>query len=138
VHTHPKWSTLFSMVGRPIEPVIMQAAMLGEIQAFGKTASINTRALGDELAACLGMHRIAMLRSHGAVVAAEGIVEAFVLAVYLEETAQRQYLAAQLGTPTVLTPEQVRAIDANLWKPHLLRKVWDYHHAKLQRERARG
>jgi L-ribulose-5-phosphate 4-epimerase len=138
VHTHPKWSTLFSMVGRPVEPVIMQAAMLGEIQPFPKTASINTRALGDELAACLGPHRIAMLRSHGAVVAAEGIVEAFVLAVYLEETAQRQYLAAQLGTPAVLTPEQVRSIDANLWKPHLLRKVWDYHLAKLARERGAG
>ena len=135
IHTHPVWSTLFSMVGKTVEPVIMQASMLGELRQFAKTASINTRALGDELAECLDRHRIAMLRSHGAVVAAEGIVEAFVLAFYLEETAHRQYLAAQLGSPSVLSPEQVETINANLWKPHLLKKVWDYHHGKLLRER---
>jgi L-ribulose-5-phosphate 4-epimerase len=132
-HTHPVWSTLFSSVGKVVEPVIMQAAMLGEIRQFPKTASINTQALGEELAECLGENRIAMLQSHGAVVAAEGILETFVLAFYLEETAHRQYLASQIGTPTVLSPEQVQKINANLWKPHLLRKVWDFHHAKLQR-----
>jgi L-fuculose-phosphate aldolase len=132
-HTHPVWSTLFSSVGRKVELVIMQAAMLGEIQQFPKTASINTRDLGDELASCLGPHRIAMLKSHGAVVAAEGILEVFVLAYYLEETAHRQYLASQLGQPDVLNAEQIQKINANLWKPHLLKKAWDYHLAKLHR-----
>jgi L-fuculose-phosphate aldolase len=133
VHTHPLWSTLFSMAGVPVLPVIMQAAVLGPIRVFGKTASINRRELGAELAEALGDGRVIMLKSHGAVAAAEGIVEAFVLAVYLEETAQRQHLAAQLGPPAVLAPEQVEAISRNLWKPNLLRKVWDYHLGKLQR-----
>jgi L-fuculose-phosphate aldolase len=130
-HTHPLWSTLLGMVGRPVLPVIMQAAVLGEIREFPKTASINNRPLAAELAGVLGDARVALLKSHGAVVAAEGILEAFVLAVYLEETAQRQYLASQIGTPAVLAPEQVEAIGRNLWKPHLLQKVWDYHRAKL-------
>ena len=133
VHTHPLWSTLFSMAGMPVLPVIMQSAVLGPIRVFGKTASINVRALGFELAEALGDGRVIMLKSHGAVAAAEGIVEAFVLAVYLEETAQRQHLAAQLGPPAVLTAQEVEAISRNLWKPHLLRKVWDYHLGKLQR-----
>jgi len=133
VHTHPLWSTLFSMAGLPVLPVIMQAAVLGPIRLFEKTASINTRPLAEELAGVLGQDRVVMLKSHGSVVAAEGIVEAFVLAVYLEETAQRQHLAMQLGSPSVLSPEQIALINANLWKPHLLRKVWDYHHAKLHR-----
>jgi L-fuculose-phosphate aldolase len=133
VHTHPIWSTLFSMVGKTVDPVIMQAAVLGQIQQFPKTASINTRELGDELAECLGRHRVAMLRSHGSVIAAEGVIETFVLGFYLEETAHRQYHASQLGTPTVLTPEQVEKINGNLWKPHLLKKVWDYHQGKLHR-----
>ncbi|HZV64228.1 MAG TPA: class II aldolase/adducin family protein, partial [Telluria sp.] len=77
--------------------------------------------------------RVIMLKSHGAVVAAEGIVEAFVLGIYLEETAQRQHLASQLGEPAVLTVDQIATIARNLWKPKLLRKVWDYHHAKLRR-----
>ncbi|MDP3672171.1 MAG: class II aldolase/adducin family protein [Telluria sp.] len=133
VHTHPLWSTLFSMAGLPVLPVIMQAAVLGPIRLFEKTASINTRPLAEELAGVLGQERVVMLKSHGSVVAAEGIVEAFVLAVYLEETAQRQHLAMQLGSPSVLSPEQIALINANLWKPNLLRKVWDYHHAKLHR-----
>ena len=132
-HTHPLWSTLFSMAGKPVLPVIMQAAVLGPIRRFDQTASINNRPLAQELAAELGEDRVIMLKSHGAVVAAEGIVEAFVLGIYLEETAQRQHLASQLGEPAVLTAEQVATIGRNLWKPNLLRKVWDYHHAKLRR-----
>lgn len=133
VHSHPLWSTLFSMTGRSVEPVIMQAAVLGEIRQFGKTASINNKPLAEELADELGAHRVAMLKSHGAVIAAEGIVEAFVLAFYLEETAQRQYLASRLGEPAVLCAQQIDTIGRNLWKPHLLQKVWDYHAGKLQR-----
>lgn len=132
VHTHPTWSTLFSMTGNSVKPVIMQASVLGEIQQFPKTASINKRPLGEELAECLGAHRVAMLKSHGAVIAAEGILEAFVLAFYLEENAHRQYLAQQIGEPMVLSPEQIATISRNLWKPNLLQKVWAYHAGKLR------
>ena len=132
-HTHPLWSTLFSSAGVAVEPVTMQAAVMGPIQAFPKTASINQRPLAEELAAALGSHRVIMLKSHGAVTAGANIVEAFVLAIYLEETARRQYLARAIGKPYTLTAEEVEKIGANLRRPHLLQKVWDYHHAKLRR-----
>ena len=45
----------------------MQAAVMGPVQTFAKTASINERGLGEELAAALGPHRVCMLKSHGAV-----------------------------------------------------------------------
>ena len=131
-HTHPLWSTLFSMTGQAVEPVTMQAAVMGPIRSFAMTASINQKPLAEELAAALGPDRVIMLKSHGAVIAGADIVEAFVLAIYLEETARRQYLARALGTPYALNAEEVKTIGANLRKPHLLRKVWDYHHAKLR------
>ena len=134
-HTHPLWSTLFSMTGEKVQPVTMQAAVMGPIQFFPKTASINQKALAEELAAALGPHRVVMLKSHGAVVAGADIVEAFVLGIYLEETARRQYMARALGTPYALNAEEVDTIGANLRKPHLFRKVWDYHHAKLREKR---
>ena len=130
-HTHPVWSTLFSSAGEKVEPVTMQAAVMGPVQTFGKTASINQRPLAEELAAALGPHRVIMLRSHGAVTVGADIVEAFVLGIYLEETAKRQYLARSIGKPYVLSAEEVETIGANLRRPHLLKKVWDYHHAKL-------
>ncbi len=134
-HTHPLWSTLFSMTGEAVQPVTMQAAVMGPIQLFPKTASINQKVLAEELAAVLGPHRVVMLKSHGAVVAGADIVEAFALGIYLEETARRQYLARALGTPYALSAAEVEAIGANLRKPHLFRKVWDYHHAKLREKR---
>jgi ribulose-5-phosphate 4-epimerase/fuculose-1-phosphate aldolase len=132
-HTHPLWSTLFSMTGQAVEPVTMQAAVMGPVQTFAKTASINQRPLAEELAEALGPHRVCMLKSHGAVTVGADIVEAFVLAIYLEETARRQYLARAVGTPYALTAAEVDTIGANLRRPHLLRKVWDYHRAKLAR-----
>ena len=132
-HTHPVWSTLFSMAGVAVEPVTMQAAVMGPVQFFPKTASINQKALAEELAAALGPHRVVMLQSHGAVVVGADIVDTFVLAIDLEETARRQYLARALGTPQALSAAQVETIGRNLRKPHLLKKVWDYHRAKLAR-----
>ena len=132
-HTHPLWSTLFSSAGEEVKPVTMQAAVMGPVQTFAKTASINQRPLAEELAEALGPHRVIMMRSHGAVTVGGDIVEAFVLAIYLEETARRQYLARAIGTPYALAAAEVETIGANLRRPHLLRKVWDYHHAKLRR-----
>ena len=132
-HTHPLWSTLFSSAGEAVKPVTMQAAVMGPVQTFAKTASINQRPLAEELAEALGPHRVIMMRSHGAVTVGGDIVEAFVLAIYLEETARRQYLARAIGTPYALAAAEVETIGANLRRPHLLRKVWDYHHAKLRR-----
>jgi L-fuculose-phosphate aldolase len=132
-HTHPLWSTLFSMAGEEVKPVTMQAAVMGPVRFVPKTASINKKPLAEELAAALGEDRVLMLKSHGAVIAGRDIVEAFVLAIYLEETARRQYLARALGTPYALSAAEVETIGANLRKPHLLQKVWDYHWAKLQR-----
>ena len=80
-HTHPLWSTLFSSAGEEVKPVTMQAAVMGPVQTFGKTASINQRPLAEELAAALGDHRVIMMRSHGAVTVGADIVEAFVLAI---------------------------------------------------------
>ena len=60
----------------------------------------------------------------------------FTLGNYVEaygssETARRQYMARALGTPYALTAAEVDRIGMNLRKPHLLRKVWDYHRGKL-------
>ncbi len=72
-----------------------------------------------------------MLKSHGAAVVGGDIVEAFVMGIYLEETAKRQYMARAIGTPYALTAAEVDKIGGNLRKPNLFKKVWDYHHAKL-------
>ena len=130
VHMHPRWSTVLTTAGQTWQPVTMQAAVLGAVPTFAKTASINTVALGQELAAFVGNGKAALLWRHGAVTAAASISDAFVQAIYLEENAHRQYLALQIGTPQALSEDECAVIGRNLSHPHLLRKVWDYHAAK--------
>ena len=130
VHTHPRWSTVLTSVGQPWQPVTMQAAVLGEVKTFARTASINSVALGAELADFLGGAKAALMHRHGAVSVAASIEDAFVQAVYLEENAQRQHLALQIGTPQPLDAQECATIGRNLSRPALLRKVWDYHAAK--------
>lgn len=137
-HVHALWSTFFSMAGVPLLPVTPQSSMLGEIPVFVKPTSINNKPIGQEVAEMLGNRRIILLRSHGAVVAAEGIVEVFALAVYLEENAYRQYMARQLGEPYVLSTAERELMAQNLWKPNLLKKTWDYHYANMRRQNSRA
>ena len=130
VHTHPRWSTVLTTAGHSWLPVTMQAAVLGSVATFPKTASINTAALGAEVAQFLGPAKAALMHRHGAVSVAASVQDAFVQAVYLEENAHRQHLALQIGTPHPLSDDEVAQIGRTLSRPVLLQKVWDYHVAK--------
>jgi L-fuculose-phosphate aldolase len=130
VHTHPRWSTVLTTTGHAWQPVTMQAAVLGPVATFPKTASINSAALGQEVARFIGGAKAALLRRHGAVSVAASVLDAFVQALYLEENAHRQYLALQIGTPQPLDAAECELIGRNLSRPALLQKVWDYHEAR--------
>jgi ribulose-5-phosphate 4-epimerase/fuculose-1-phosphate aldolase len=130
IHAHPKWSTFLTMTGRSYEPVFPQGALLGRPPLFPDVLSVNTRPRGEALAATLGQDCAALLKSHGSVVVAADMIQCFALTVYLEENAYRQYMAAQIGTAYSLSEEEVRASIANLVKPNLFCKTWDYYFAK--------
>jgi len=130
VHTHPRWSTVLTTLGQAWQPVTMQAAVLGAVPVFDKTASINSVALGQEVAEFLGDAKAVLMRRHGAVTVATSVSDAFVQAIYLEENAHRQYLALQIGTPQPLNDDECAVIGRNLSRPALLQKVWDYYAAK--------
>jgi ribulose-5-phosphate 4-epimerase/fuculose-1-phosphate aldolase len=138
VHTHPRWSTVLTTAGHAWLPVTMQAAVLGAVATFPKTASINSAVLGAEVAQFLGAAKAALLHRHGAVTVAASVQDAFVQAVYLEDNAQRQHLALQVGTPQPLSAAECELIGRNLSRPMLLRKVWDYHLGKHFPQRLEG
>ena len=132
IHAHPKWSTYFTMAGVAIEPVFPQGALLGELPLLPEIASINTHAMGVALAETLGAGRAALLQSHGTVVVGTDMVEAFALCVYLEENAQRQYMARALGPVRVLSAEEAERSRKHLWKRGLFQKAWNHYQAKLE------
>jgi L-fuculose-phosphate aldolase len=131
MHTHPRWSTLLTMVGVPFRPVFPQGSLLGDVPVLDSPLSVNTREMGARVASALGSGPAVLLKSHGAVVAAADVVECFALAIYLEENACRQYMAMQIGSPYVLSGAEQEACRARLGTASLYRKAWDHYRVKL-------
>src|SRR5262245_26894908 len=131
LHTHPRWSTLLTMVGVPYQPVFAQGALLGDVPVLDTPLSVNTPSMGQRVAATLGAGSAALLKSHGAVIVGGNVVECFALAAYLEENAQRQYMAMHIGRPYVFNVDEQRICRERLKTPTLLQKTWDYYHSKL-------
>ena len=130
VHAHPKWSTFLTMVGDSYRPVFAQGVLLYPMPVLDTPDSINTRAMADRLAATLGTRPAALMKSHGAVAVGRDIVEAFVLANYLEENSYRQYMALQIGDPYVFSEAEQQACRERLWSSSLFQKTWDHYRAK--------
>jgi len=131
LHTHPRWSTLLTMVGRPYRAVFGQGALLGDVPIFDSPLSVNTEARGRELAAALGEGHAVLLKSHGAVIVGADLLECFALTVYLEENACRHYQALQIGEPYVLSEAEQEACRQRLWSAGLFRKAWEHYRAML-------
>lgn len=131
VHAHPKWSTFLTMVGEPYRPVYAQGSLVWPMPVLDSPNSINNREMAERLAATLGDRPAAMMKSHGAVTVGRTIVEAFVLANYLEENAYRQYMAMQIGKPYSFSESEVALCREKLWTESLFRRTWDHFRAKL-------
>jgi len=107
-----------------------QGTLLGEIPVVDSPLSVNTKPMGERVAATLGRGPAVLLKSHGAVIAGADIVECFALAAYLEENAYRQYMAMQIGDPYVFSEAEQQALRERLWTPSLFRKTWEHYRAK--------
>lgn len=130
-HTHPKWSTFLTMAGVPYKAVYAQGVLLGDIPVLDTPLSVNTRPMGERMAAALGPRPAVLLKAHGVVVVGADMLECFALAAYVEENAYRQYMAMQIGEPYVFSAEEQKACREKLWAPNLFQKTWDHYRAKL-------
>jgi ribulose-5-phosphate 4-epimerase/fuculose-1-phosphate aldolase len=131
VHAHPKWSTFLTMVGESYKPVYAQGSLVYPVPLLDSPNSINNRPMADRLAATLGDRPAALMKSHGAVTVGRDIVEAFVLANYMEENSYRQYMALQIGKPYAFSEEEIALCREKLWNANLFKRTWDHFRAKL-------
>lgn len=131
VHAHPKWSTFLTMVGQPYQPVYAQGSLVYPMPVLDSPNSINNPVMAGRLAETLGQRPAAMMKSHGAVTVGKTIVEAFVLANYMEENAYRQYMALQIGKPYAFNDQELALCREKLWNEALFKRTWDHYRAKL-------
>jgi ribulose-5-phosphate 4-epimerase/fuculose-1-phosphate aldolase len=130
VHAHPKWSTFLSMAGQAYLPVYGQGSLVYPMPLLDSPNSINNKPMADRLAATLGDRPAAMMKSHGAVTVGKNMVEAFVLANYMEENAYRQYMAMQIGKPYIFSEHEIAMCREKLWNEALFKRAWDHFSAK--------
>ena len=131
VHAHPKWSTFLTMVGEPYRPVYAQGSLVYPMPVLDSPNSINNPVMAARLADTLGLGPAAMMKSHGAVTVGKDLVEAFVLANYMEENAYRQYMALQIGKPYSFSQQEIEMCREKLWNTSLFKRTWDHFRSKL-------
>jgi len=131
VHAHPRWSTYLTMVGAPYQPVFAQGSLVYPVPVLDTPNSINTPDMAAQLAQTLGNQPAVLMKSHGAATVGVDIVEAFVLAAYLEENAQRQVMAMQIGTPYAFDADEMALCRGKLRNAGLFQRTWDHFSAKL-------
>lgn len=131
LHGHPRWSTLLSSAGIPYRVTLAQGALLGDIPVYPSPRSVNDSRTATEVAALLGEGSAVMLRSHGSVVVGHDVMEATVLAIYMELNAERQVTASMLGTAYEFSDEEAAACRRGLAKRGLFEKCWNYYLAKF-------
>ncbi len=127
VHGHPKWSTLLSSADVPYAVTLAQGALLGDVPVYPSPRSVNNPSTAAEVARVLGAGRAALLRAHGCVVAAADVMEATVLAIYLELNAERQVSATSLGSAYEFSRDEVAACQKGLMKRGLFEKCWNFY-----------
>jgi len=97
-HLHAHWSTVFSILDRPMEIVLLPATTLGKhIPWFEVPRLVTTAELGEKLNAALGGDAAILMRWHGITVVGDTIEQMFERAVFIEENARLQYEASSMG-----------------------------------------
>lgn len=131
VHAHPTWSTILTTAGIGYLPVYAQGSLVYPLPVLDSPDSINTQAMAARLVEVLGDRPAALMKAHGAVTLGRSIVEAFVLMVYLEDNAKRQYMVQSVGTPYAFTQAERDLCREKLWSETLFQRTWDHFSGKL-------
>jgi ribulose-5-phosphate 4-epimerase/fuculose-1-phosphate aldolase len=118
------------MAGQAYLTVYGQGSLVYPMPVLDSPNSINNKPMADRLAATLGDRPAAMMKSHGAVTVGKNMVEAFVLANYMEENAYRQYMAMQIGKPYIFSEHEIAMCHEKLWSEVLFKRAWDHFSAK--------
>jgi len=131
IHCHPNWSTVLSTAGVEYLPVYAQGSLVYPLPVLDSPDSINNVKMAKRLTDTLGDGPAALMKAHGAATVGKTIIDAFVLMNYLEDNAERQYMAAQIGTPYSFTQAELDLCREKLWTPGLFQRTWDHFSAKM-------
>lgn len=136
LHTHPRAMTLFAMTDAELRPVSQRGSVLAEgpVPRFDRPGKITTPAVSGDMVDAMDGGNQLLIRNHGVVVCDETLVRALVRAIYLEENADWQRRAADLGDVEAIGEEALgRVYDGN-WSDRSIEKFWRFYEWKAIEE----
>ena len=114
VHTHSAAAVAVSLLRDDVPLVHYQTAVFGGAVAVAEYAPFGTAELAENVSAALAGRTAAVMRHHGTVVIAGSLRAAYDGAAHLEWLCDVWLRASAVGTPRVLSPEQVADAAARL------------------------
>jgi len=111
LHAHPPFCTALACLAMDIPAFhYMVAVAGGDSIRCAPYATFGTQALSDNALRALDGRSACLLANHGMICMAAGLDAALGLAVEVEALAQQYWRALQVGTPSVLPPEEMRTV----------------------------
>lgn len=108
VHAHPAYATSFAVTGRPLdEPLIAEAIVHVGPVGLAPYATPGTEELPNSIEPFVLTHNAILLANHGALTYGPDLKTAQFRMESLEFYAKITALSHQIGTPNLLTPEQI-------------------------------
>lgn len=134
VHNHAHAIIPFSITKTPLRPVMHVTGVIGDRvpvwdieNKFGGTSLLVTNMdQARDLAETLGDERVVLMRGHGCAVAAGGIKEAVLTAIYTQVNAELQLQAMPLGDVKYLSAEEIELTPETLVGPLAMERAWEY------------
>lgn len=111
VHTHSVYCTTFAVLGQPIRAVhyVIGDANTSTVPC-APYRTFGTTELAEAAMEVVGESDAVLLANHGIVVCGKSISSAFSLARNMEYIAELQYRAMAVGTPNILSDDQMDVV----------------------------
>lgn len=107
VHTHSEFATVFACLQEDILPLHYIIGSVGKKIRCCKYETFGTYALAEEIYRTIGDDKGLLLGNHGTIAIGESLADAFSVAKDIEFIAKLYYRARAIGTPVLLSEEQI-------------------------------
>lgn len=115
VHTHPMYSTILAIMGLEIPAIhYMIAAAGGDSIRCAPYATFGTEELSMNAVTALEGRQACLLAQHGLIVVGGTLAKALWLSVEVETLARQYHGAMQIGTPSLLSKDEIGRVMAKM------------------------
>ncbi len=131
VRAQPRYAEAFGVTGQELRPQHQTGASLKEtVPVHMNPELIETETQAKDLVDTLADRTAVIMRGSGVVVTGRTLREAALRAIFLEDSAQLEYRARQLGEPVYYTNEELKRFHEASFNERAQERAWAYYVSK--------